>query len=534
MTKDKTKTNWYRPPESYRSRDPVKRQRQLANLKSSRGRKPGAKQGFTMKALQKANIIDFATDFLGLSFKKRPAQEVLLRAFYGLPLTGEQKAILGQLTHNEGVSSATESTEATWALGARGGKSFLASIIGLYEGTRSKWAKYLNPGEKGYVVIVATRIDQARQVIGASCLRMLENSALKHLINDSTMTELSLRTGISIISLPCNSTAGRGLPICCLILDEVAHYRVEGPKADELVFSSLRPRLAQFPGAKVVMISTPAAKQGLLWDYFEEGFQVAGRVTAQGHTRLLNPLIPQDFIDSEYRRNPDNAEREFGAMFSEQVSAFFPLDALQACFTLLGDLDYQNHTYCAGIDQSGLAGRDRFAFSIAHKEDEQIKVDVVRSWETKDSEVILADIKALTEEYLIRRVTIDRYAGGWVSQALEKLGLEVQTRPSLPEVYVNLKSLVIAGRLELPDHQGLRSGLIATQAYYGRSNTLSIAHERTREGHGDEADATATAVWSASREIEGANAEIYSVPSIGAYGPRLGFGRDHGNWNFDY
>ncbi|GAJ19291.1 unnamed protein product, partial [marine sediment metagenome] len=36
------------------------------------------------------------------------------------------------------------------------------------------------------------------------------------------MSELTLKNDMRILSLPCNTTAGRGLPILCLILDEIA------------------------------------------------------------------------------------------------------------------------------------------------------------------------------------------------------------------------------------------------------------------------------------------------------------------------
>lgn len=521
-----TKTRrWYRPPESYRAKTPEAKERQLAGLKNQGPRK--RRPGLNMKKLQKADIITFATEFLGLSFAKRPAQEVLLRALYGLPLDKKQLKIYQELTGNKTVfEDGKEKTEGCFVLGARSGKSFLASVIALYEATRTKWQKYLSKGETAYCALVATRLPQAQQIIQTNCLRMLENSVLKGLIEDSTQTQINLRTGISIMSLPCNSTSGRGLPLIFLCLDEVGHFFTEGVKQDELIYGSLRPRLAQFPGAKALLVSTPSAKQGLLWTTYNEGPQIASRLTVRAATRLVNPLIPEEFIETERRRNPDNAEREFDSIFSEQVASFLPLDALNACFSHFGDLPYSNHTYACGIDQSGIAGADKFGFAISHKEDQQIKVDVVRSWDTKDSEVILADIKALTETYLIHQVYIDRYAKGWITAALEKIGLEVFIRPSLPEIYVNLKSLVISGRLALPEHDGLKRGLAATQAYYGRSNTLSIAHERTKDGHGDEADAMATAVWAASKEDEkGCEMEIQSFGySEAAQSPMLSEG----------
>ncbi len=466
---------------------------------------PVIKSKLSRSDLQEMNVIQVAVDVLGVRFDERPAQRVILKALYGLPLDDSELGIYRELTTNPEVFEAgIEKTDADWAVGARAGKSTMAAVIAIYEATREKWKKYLQDGEVGYAVITATRQKQAEDIVQASCSRLLENSRIAHLVKESWSTSLMLSNGMCISSYPCNSTAARGLPIFLLIFDEIAHYRTEGVKADEIIYSALRPRQAQFPGAKCLKISTPAAKQGLFWDEFKQGFQVPGRLTIQAPTRLVNPLIPQEFIDSEYQRDLDNAAREFGAQFAEQVNAYLPFDKLDQCFTLAGDLlpDRRNR-YFAGIDQSGLTGRDRFAFAIAHRDGGAVLVDVTRAWDTTDADMILGEVRNLAHAYGLDSVMIDRYGAGWVQQALEKIGLEVQLRDALPAVYQNFKSLVLANSVKLPDEKSLKEGLVRTQAYYGRNNTLSISHERTVAGHADLADAVVTAVWVASSRQAG-------------------------------
>ena len=505
-----------RTKDSYRARTSEGKAKQLANLVKGRGKhrkwRPkvdgveipeGAR--ISESVLQGLSIIEFAEYVLGIDFKERPAQKVILKSLYGLPLVDGELEIYILLTTNVRVFEAgIEKTEGVWAIGARGGKSFLTSVIALYEATRSKWQQYLAPGEQGYAVIVATKLQQAQDIIGANCARLLENSKIKHMIAESWSTSLVLTNGMCIASFPCNSTAARGLPIFLLVFDEVAHFRIEGPKADETVNNALRPRMAQFPGAKCLKISTPAAKQGLLWDEFSEGFQVPGRLTIQAPTRVVNPVILQDFIDKEYKRDPDNAEREFGAEFAEQVDAYLPFNKLNECFVLGGDLlpDRSNKYFC-GIDQSGLSGRDRFALAVAHRQEKEVIVDLVRTWDTKDGNQIITETKGITRDYGIDTVTIDRYGAGWVQQAFTDVGLEVKVRETLPNVYQNFKSLLMAGLVKLPDTKSLKDGLVKTQAYYGRNNSLSISHERSVAGHADEADAVVTVVWVASSRQAG-------------------------------
>jgi len=524
-----------RSRDSYRAKTAEGKARQLENLAKGRGkrRKSGFKSGqpvrgarLTKSDLEGMDIITFATEVLGISFDDRPAQEVILRAQYGLPLDTEQLEIYFELTEGDIYRPGAERAEGVFVLGARAGKSFLSSIIACYESIvrAERWRKYLNPGEKAYVIIVATRLLQSQQIIGAACLRMLENSKAKHFVADAIATEISLTNDITIMSMPCNSTSGRGLPICCLIMDELAWYRQEGPKQDAVIFKALRPRMSQFRGAKFLAISTPAAKQGLLWDLHEEGMDkdrsTPGRLTVQGKTFFVNPTVDFEFLESEKRRDIDNYEREFLGRFCEAVDAFFPADKLRECFTLSGDGPYDSrYRYYAAVDQSGLSGRDRFAMSIAHREGyraqpligrppagtvrDRVVVDVSRTWSTSDGDKIISEIREITKPYGISTVAVDRYAGGWVQQAFERQGLSVTVRDLLPPIYVNLKSLVIAGRVSLPNTKGLYEGLLRTQAFYGRSNQLSIGHERTAEGHGDESDAAASAVWLAS----GANSD---------------------------
>lgn len=514
----------YRNKQSYLGCTAEARAKQMANLEL--GRKNGVKRPNVATAeqkqdIQKLNIIEFANDVLKVSFKERPAQEVILRALYGLPLNSEQLAIYKLLTGNvEEFEAGIEKTEGIFDIGARGGKSFMTSIVALYEATRDKWKQYLTIGETGYAVIIATRQKQAEDIIQKACSRMLEDSDISWMMRTYPLkASLELTNGMTIASFPCNSTAARGLPIFLLIFDEIAWYRTEGVKADYAIFNALNPRRAQFPGAKCLKITTPAGKQGLFWMEFDEGFKVPSRLTVKGNTRLVNPMIPQEFIDKEYKRDPDNAAMEFGAEFAETVSGFFAscIDQLKACFSEpVEDMPYRaDYVYYSAIDQSGLAGRDKFGYAIAHKDGRfnRIIVDCVREWETKNADLILEDLRQLNGIYHCVEVTKDSYAGGWVTNALEKRGLTVNDSERLPVVYTNLKTLVLAQRLVMPCHPSLMSSLLQTQAFYSKSNNLTIGHERTLEGHGDLANAVARAIYEASRQDEGS---YYTPVAVGA------------------
>lgn len=474
--------------------------------------------------IKKVDIIEFATNenYLGLSFKERPAQEVILRVLYGLPLNPDQEEIFSILTKSKGgkYTPGQVKSEAVLALGARAFKSLCASICALYEATRGTYKQYLSKGEYAYICIIATRELQARKIIQENCLRMLDNSpVLKKWVIKSTDLEITLKDNVRIISGPCNSTALRGLPIAVLILDEVAFYRLEGVKSDETIFNSLRPRQAQFPNNKLFLISTAGAKQGLFFQFFNQGFKVEDRLTCQASTSFVNPVIPETFLTKEKIRDPDNYAREFEALFSEKIESFFSFELIEKPFILAGDQKYRSgFTYQMGFDQSGLSGQDRFALSIGHSEKELVKIDIVRSWITKDLEVILKDIKALKNEYHINTALVDRYAKGYVEASFKRIGLEVETRGTLAEIYVIMKSLIMQEKLSLPDREDLKSGMKNTLAIYNKSNQLAIYHERGQEGHADELDSVCCTI---SAVMEKAGAGVPSIRWIGEDTPEV-------------
>ncbi|MBA7561281.1 hypothetical protein ES695_07225 [Candidatus Atribacteria bacterium 1244-E10-H5-B2] len=508
MAKKRRKPYTYKSPESearakanfpqYRKKTLEEIQKEAREFQSKR------------KKLKDLNIIEFAENpiVLGLSFAKRPAQKVILKVLYGLPLNKKEIEIFNILTKNKGkYKPGMEKTEAVLALGARAGKSFLVSICALYEATvgwmNKPWKETLSVGEYVYVCIVATRELQARKIIQENCLRMLERSPmLKGLIKKSTDLEITLRNYVKIISGPCNSTALRGLPIIFLALDEIAFFRIEGPKADEVIFNSLRPRMAQFIGNKLFMISTAGSKQGLFFDFFNEGFNIQDRLTCQAPTDFINPLIPKAFLEKEKARDLDNYLREYEAIFAERMEAFFSFDMLNECFIVLGDQKYiSTFTYNLGIDASGLAGRDLFGLAVSHRQGSKVIIDYAKSFNTKNLDVIVDEIKTLKKNYKLGIAVIDRFSKGFVRAILQKLGLVVVIRPSLADIYVNAKSLAISGNLSLPVNNELKKGLLNTQAFYSKSNSLTIGHPRDSTGHSDLADACITSIFQSSRMI---------------------------------
>ncbi|MFH1016694.1 MAG: hypothetical protein V1798_00765 [Pseudomonadota bacterium] len=512
---------------AHRVTDPEAKARQIANLNrrgraKKKGPRPmpgdsGASAGIAHVPV--VDIVEFATGAEWLGMTLYPGQEVLLRAFYGLPIPESLMGLYREMTGLERVyEDGVAKRVAVWVIGRRGTKSTCASIIACYEATvrAGVWRARLQPGERAFIVIVCTRQRSAEDVVQAGCARLLENagSALKGVVEDAWKAELKLKTGVTIASFPTNSTAPRGLACPVAILDEVAFFAQEGPKADELIYNAIRPGQAQFGHeGKVLLISSPLSKDGLLYSFYQEGPEIPGRLTVRASTMLMNPSVPAEFIAEERARNPESAAREYDAEFCERIQGIFTEPLVEQAMTLAEDnLRNQRWQYVGALDASGLHGRDRTAFAVAHREDDGVVVlDYSRTWGAGNPDEVYREIGQAARIYGVFTVWIDRYAHGFVASLLQGQGLTAEIRPAATSAFLTLKSLMLGGKVRLPMNPDLKRGLLRTQLAISRGGHPTIFRERDSEGHGDLADSCATACWACNQLTETEEIVIYDA-----------------------
>ncbi len=480
-----------------------------------------------LESIQKMTILDFA-QAVGFSFEGRPGQELVLRLLHGLPLPeGKVKTYVRRpcdgfvlepvevtwieyyrmLTGNEKVfEKGAEPTEAYLCVGARSGKSTITALEATYQATRNRWLSYLRKGETAYAGIIATNLDQARDIVQQNCHDLLKNSDLQNLIADVGKRQIKLTNGLGIRSFPCNSRAPRGFPYFFTCYDEAAWYFIEGAKADDSIHAAMNPRRLQFPGSKHMSITTPAGKQGRFYKVFSQGSQVHRHLMIHAPTWTFRPELVErdpDFMPTQFLEDPFQANREYGAEFDEVVTPFLPLQETGECLHLPGDVPPDSSIqYFLGIDASGLSGNDRFGAAVAGRDVERNRFVVpwVRSWPDKTPDAILADLEQATKHYRVSYVYTDAYAKGWVHSALRKIGLEPVVCPPAAIVWTNLRGHIMAHKVDLPDTRTLRAGLMSTHGSYTESNRITITRRRDRTGHGDEAEGVARAVYGASQE----------------------------------
>jgi hypothetical protein len=470
------------------------------------------------------DIIEFVTDpqLLGLAIS--PAQETLLRAFYALPLSDDQLDLFRRCTGRERPST-TPYSELTVIAGARSGKdSRIAAPIALYESLFGRHELHLGKGERGVIPLVA-QDKEATRVAYTYLKDYLTRAPLlsTQLADEPLTTALTLTNGLTIQCFPCTLRSLRGWSIPVGVLDELAFFRLEGAAdSDAEIQQSVRRGMVSFPGAKLVKVSTPYMKGGVVYADFTAAYGVdhPDLLVWKAATALMNPALTQR-LERERRLDPSRYAREYEAEFADDVSAFLPAqwidDAVRpGRYELAPQPGVQ---YIAGVDPSG-GGDDSFTLSICHAVGRGPSATVVQSavkgWQRTGTQApvltgVVKEIASLLAGYGIRTVYGDRYGGRWPRQAFEDAGLvyRIATEVKGPDgkalyqdksdFYREVEPLFSQGRLELLDHERQTREFKILESRPRAGGKVVVDHPP--RSHDDHANSLAIAAVLALREV---------------------------------
>lgn len=424
----------------------------------------------------KPSIIDFVEDANLLNLSVSPAQRTLLKAIYGLSLSPDERAIYRECTGRE-TYHARPFGEVTVVSGARGGKdSRIAAPVVVYEAVFGGHEHHLARGERGVVPLVAQDARAARIAFGYIKDYFTRSSLLAPLVADVLASDIVLTNGLTVSCFACTMKSLRGWSIPCAVLDELAFYRLEGASdSDVEVQASIRRGMIAFPSTKLVKISTPYMKSGVLFDDFKRAWGVddPDLLVWRASSVHMNPTLRLERLDRERRLDPSRFAREYEAVFAEDVESFLPSAWVDACVVsgrreLPPRLDL--HKYVAAVDPSG-GGADAFTLAIVHREgdgaERRLVHDVMRSWGRRgttspDLERVVRDVASILRAYGLRSIAGDRYAGSWVRSRFKAEGVEYKD-PELrvagetkymdkSMAYSELQPLIAQGRIDLLDH----------------------------------------------------------------------------------
>jgi hypothetical protein len=382
------------------------------------------------------------------------------------------------------------------------------SVLAVYLGCFRDWGKYLSPGERAIIQLVAADKGQAvilhryiKGIIGSSPL-------LEPMVETWTSDAINLNNRVSIEVAARNFRGVRGRSVCVAILDELAFWRDdESANPDSEVLNAIRASMATFGGdAMVIAGSSPYSRRGVLWDAWKRYFgqDDPRNLVWQASTRTMNPSVPQDFIDAEYDRDPASAEAEYGANFRSDIAEFVSLAVLEAC-TADGVFELAplpNVRYVAFVDPSG-GSSDSFTMAIAHREaDGSLILDCIRETRAPFApEAIVEDFCKTLATYRVGKVHGDRYAGEWPREQFLKRKVEYAPSERVKsDLYRDMLPLLNSGRVKLLDNRRLISQLHGLERRTARGGKDSIDHGPGR--HDDVANAVAGALVLASAYVK--------------------------------
>lgn len=432
----------------------------------------------------------FGEQFGGESFA---AWRALLAAFYGLPLSDDEAEMVQALT-GRWKTPECAFVELWLAIGRRGGKSQCAALLAVYEALFQDHSAKLAPGEVATVMAIAADRKQARAVMRYVSGLVNSNPMLARSVvrENGEAIEFDNRAVIEVHT--ASHRAVRGYTLSAAILDEVAFWHVDGANPDRDIVTALRPALATL-GGKLIALSSPYAKRGILWDTFKRHF--AGNsdrvLVAKAPSRTMNPRLPDSVVEQALADDPEAARAEYLAEFRSGISMFLDVELLEDC-TRPRPLElppYHGNTYHAFVDPAG-GGADEFTLSIAHSEDDQFVIDLVRGRKGSPADAV-TEFAAVLKYYNVKRVTGDRYAGRWPRDEFDKHGIAYdvaeQERSGL---YMELLAAINSGRVQLPPCEIVKRQLAGLERRTSRSGRDAIDH--APGAHDDRANAVAGAI----------------------------------------
>jgi hypothetical protein len=394
------------------------------------------------------DLVEFATDpqLLGLSLST--AQETLLRALDALPMSREHVDLYQHCTGRTALP-AQPFPSATVLTGARGGKdSRIIAPCTLHTVLFGGHDHELGRGEHATVPVVMPTTRQTRitfnylrdYVLGAPLLRA-------RLADEPTQSELRFTNRHTVVCFACTGASLRGWSIPFGNMNELGFYRLEGQAdSDVEIQAAIRRGMVAFTHPRLLKVSTPYMRSGLLYDDVKRAFGVddPDLLVWKAPTALMNPSITARALDRERRIDPQRFAREFEAEFAEDIAAFLPADWVEAAVSrgVFGRAPQPGLRYVAATDPSG-GGPDAFTFCVCHIEGADVTT----------ARVVVRELAEQARAYGVTEVVGDRYASGWVRQAFAEAGLRYRETPwDRSAAYGNVEPLFAQGRLDLLDH----------------------------------------------------------------------------------
>jgi hypothetical protein len=515
-----------------------------------------------------------------------PPQRTALKIFYGLHLSNQPiwrgwseldlwSASQGSATYDDvghlvcvpiQVPYTPKEYSEAWAIwGVRSGKSAgFAATIAVYEAVAGGHEAYFRAGRQAICFQVCQDLRLARYSLHGirTVLDTIPFLSSPYQggprIRNVTADKVELWNGLVLATTPptVKSVRGYDAPVC--VLDEVGVWYTEQDSAnpDTEVYRAVSSRQAQFSDPKIVGISSPWGRTGMLYERFlagtegrklscgvheqhVKGCEACEKMSAPHRNRVVlhaptaavgNPLVKQAWLEAEQGKDPKAFERECLAVFQDSISGFLDSKRLgEAVEKGVYERPYvKENLYVAAMDPG--FKRDAFAFGIAHADPVKgIVVDVLRRF-VRDPKgnplnpetLFREELAPLLKIYKIATVECDQYHFESLLQLALQQNFSLSYTPfsatTKAALYGNLKALVNQGRVKLLDHAETVKELGQLELMLGSQGNAQIA--APRGAHDDMATVVALlchhATWmlpmvAAPTKVEGGRMKTLSI-----------------------
>jgi hypothetical protein len=417
--------------------------------------------------------------------------KVVAKAMDALPMTAAEIEFFKSIAGGR-EPPAQRVSEFVAVCARRTGKDSFASAIAAIAAATFDQQHRLRPGERVAILCLACDRDQSRIILGYIRSYFRDIPALAAMVERETKDGFALNNGVDIVVATNNFKSIRGRPILLVILDEAAFYASEtSASPDRELYAALRPGMLTIPGSRMIIISSPYRRAGLLWDRYRKYFGTNDNSTLviQSDLRTLNPTISQAQIDAETEEDPASAVSEIQGQFRDDIAAFLTLELIEAAVdrSVTVRAPQQGVAYHCGVDPSGGVS-DSFTAAISHADkDNNIILDALLEIKAPfDPDVAVEQVAALIKSYGINTCTGDKYAAQFVVAAFAKHGVSYRhSERDRSKIYADVLPLFTSGRARLLDTP---KGRLVIQYAGLQRETTSMGRDKIDHGPGQKDD----------------------------------------------
>lgn len=456
------------------------------------------------KSVTFADFYDAMTPKIPSYFPWRVLSKVMTNG--GLPLKPKEEALFEQVSGGRIYRPGGMPPDSLVLKGRRGGGTLFCMVFGVYQAATFDGPLPAN-GQADVLVVTPSYRSSETNISYADALLNKLAQGIKVPLSDivlrrrksETAAELTLANGTCIKTTPVGPVTGRSGSTLLLIMDEAAHFRIEGRFSDQQLFESARPSMANLaPHSSFLICTSPLTKEGLVYDLWRRyyGKNSDELLVIQGSSKTFNPSLSDEFLAQELEVMGESYfAREYRAEFQDASASAYAAESIESC-VIPGrtELPYQQGTsYVGGIDPAGLSPNTQYAddwvSGVGHVKDGIVVMDALRSWTAdrearrrSDPDTALAETVELFKRYHVRKIIGDRYSGAWIEPRLKAAGFEfVYAGMNKSDAFLELVPAINSQRVELLDHPELISQLKSLERKRGGGNKDKIEHPK---GHG--------------------------------------------------